>query len=173
MKKNELVIGKEYLSNGRQDWNTSIYDATRIKIVSLETGSWKWQNDHLVPSYLSSAMKGLKVQRLDKKTGEVKGEIVVTLASIRGAWEPTFAQIEKNHTDRIAAQEAAAARKQAARDRVGVLLAKVKSFLGLTSNYETARYVEDAYKTGKVLVSIDFLDAMITELDKQGWTYKP
>jgi hypothetical protein len=173
MKKKDLVVGKEYLSNGRQDWNTSIYNADRVKIVSLETGSWKWQNGILVPTTLSSSMKGLRVRVLDKKTGEEKGEAVVTLASLRGEWEPTFAAIQKNHNDRIQAQEAAYARRNAARDKVGILMAKVKSFLGLTSDYETSKYVADIYKENKVMISADFLDAMITELDKQGWKYQP
>lgn len=173
MKKADLVVGKEYLSNGRQNWNTNIYDATRVQVLSLETGAWKWQNGHLVQSSMSSAMKGLRVRVLDKKTGEEKGETVVTLASLRGGWEHTFAQIQKNHDDRVKFQQESAAKHQNARDRVGILMAKVKSFLGLTSDYETMRHVQDVYKEEKVMISIAFLDAMITELDKQGWTYKP
>jgi 5-hydroxyisourate hydrolase-like protein (transthyretin family) len=173
MKKSDLVVGKEYLSNGRQNWITSIYDATRVQVLSLEAGSWKWQNGHLVASTMSSAMKGLRVRVLDKKTGEEKGETVVTLASLRGEWEPTFAKVQQNHDDRIQAQENATARRTAARDRVGILMAKVKSFLGYTSDYETSKCVTDVYKEDKVMISVDFLDAMITELDKQGWTYKP
>lgn len=173
MKKSELVVGKEYLSNGRQDWNTSTYDATRVRITNLEIGSWKWSNGTLLSSSLSTAMKGLRVEVLDKKTGEVKGEGVVTLASLRGEWEPTFAAVQKRYDDRIKFQNDSAARHQAARDRVGILMAKVKSFLGLTSDYETMRHVQDVYKEEKVMISVAFLDAMITELDKQGWKYKP
>jgi 5-hydroxyisourate hydrolase-like protein (transthyretin family) len=173
MKKSDLVVGKEYLSNGRQDWNTSVYDATRVQVLSLETGSWKWQNGKLIVSHMSSAMKGLRVRVLDKKTGEEKGETVVTLASLRGEWEPTYAKIQKNHDDRVKLQQESNARRQNARDKVAILMAKVKSFLGLTSDYETMRHVQDAYKEDKVMISVAFLDAMITELDKQGWTYKP
>lgn len=174
MKLKDLVVGTEYLSNGRQDWNTSTYDATRVKIVDLVVGSWKWKDGQLVDGRgYSTSMKGLRVQVLDKTTGAIKGEGVVTLASLRGEWETTFAKVEQHHNDRIKFQNDSAARRQAARDRVGIVMAKVKSFLGLTSDYETSRLVQDVYKEEKVLISVEFLDAMIKELDKQGWTYKP
>lgn len=173
MKLKDLVVGTEYLSNGRQNWNTGVYDATRVKITDLVVGYWKWKDGKLVnsPGY-STSMKGLRVQVLDKKTGEVKGEGVVTLASLRGEWATTYAKVDKTNSDRIAAQKAADAQRHAARDRVGIVMAKVKSFLGLTSDHETYRLVHDAYKTDKVMINVEFLDAMITELDKQGWTYK-
>lgn len=173
MKKSELVVGREYLSNGRHDWNTSVYDVARIRIVDLTVGRWSWKNGRLIASNFSSAMTGLRVEALDKKTGEVKGETVVTLASIRGEWEPTFAKIQETYDARIKLQNESADRHQKARDRVGIVMAKVKSFLGLTSDYETSKLVRDDYKARTVVVDIDFLDAMITELDKQGWTYKP
>lgn len=172
MKLKDLVVGTEYLSNGRQNWNTSVYDSTRVKITDLVVGRWKWKDGKLVASSFSTAMSGLRVQVLDKKTGEVKGEGVVTLASLRGEWATTSAKVEKTHSDRVAALNAAEAHRHAARDRVGIVMAKVKSFLGLTSDHEVYGLVQDVYKTDKVMVNVEFLNAMITELDKQGWKYK-
>lgn len=173
MKKKDLVVGKEYLSNGKQDWTIGLYDATRVRILDLDVSVWRWKDGKLEKTTFSTGLTGLRVEVLDKNTGEVKGIGVVTLASLRGEWAPTYGRIKKNHEDRIQAQENASAYRTAARDRIGILMAKVKSFLGLTSDYEVSKLVTDVYKTDKVMINASFLDAMITELDKQGWTYKP
>lgn len=175
MKLKDIKVNGEYLSNGRQNWVTYRYDATRVRVLNLEVARWRadgkggWRKN----TGGLTGTTGLIVEVLHKETGEVQGQMVVTLASLRGEWAPTWKRVEDNHNSRIAFQEKQQKAKDAARDRVGIVLAKVKSFLGLTSDYETMRLVQDDYKMEKVLINVEFLDAMITELDKQGWKYTP
>lgn len=170
MKKKDLVIGKEYLSSSRQDWHVSTWDTHRVRIVDLEVKKWRWQNGKLVSGYGTFASTGLRAVKLNTATGAVEGEMVVTLASLRGEWEPTIAAVKAAAENRKKLAAEQQAKENERKNRLGIVLAKARQWLGIS---EFNPLIKENYSNkATVVVDVDLFDAMVTELEKQGWTYE-
>lgn len=172
MKKKDLVIGKEYLSSSRQDWQVSTWDTHRVRITDLEVKKWRWQAGKLevAPSWMSTGRTGLRAVKLNTVTGEVESEMVVTLASLRGEWEPTIVAVKAAAENRKKIADEKYAKDKERKNRLGVVLAKARQWLGIS---EFNPLIKENYSNkATVVVDVDLFDAMVTELEKQGWTYE-
>jgi hypothetical protein len=180
MKVKDLKTGAEYLVNRSQNWTDSTYssDTLRVRYQGSIVAHWKRDkvNGGWIPQKYASTSSvfgytthGVLVEILDHVTGEVKEQGVVSLASIRGAWEPTWKMVQENRARRDAERKAAEDARNAGRNRVGVVLAKAAQFLGLKPY---SNLVSDAYKTNHVMIDVNLLDAMLTELEKHDWKYE-
>ena len=170
MKKKDLVIGKRYFYSTRQDWHVSTWDTHCVEIVDLEVKKWRWQAGKLVPSGYMIGNTGLRALKINSVSGVVEGEMVVTLAGLRGEWEPTITAVKAAAEKRKKLADEQKAQEDARKNRLGVVLAKARQWLGVS---EFNPLIKENYSNkATVVVDVDLFDAMVTELEKQGWTYE-
>lgn len=167
MKAKDLVIGNEYYSNGRQEWDTSTWDSKRVRVLETVVKDWHFQNGKLKEgrTYSWGNHKGIRVMELDKETGADLKEDVVTLASVRGEWKPTNEKVQATIAARTAARLAQDAAHKAASDYAGVAVTFAMKALGIAFN-QIRRGT-----TNRIEVDPHVFMEMAKELEKQGWTY--
>lgn len=169
MKAKDLVIGKEYLSNATQSWVTDSFHGFRgthrVRLLDTKVGTWNIRNGEFMQVSSYRAMRGLRAETLDPTTGEVTGKEIVTLASIRGEWEPTWKLVQENIAIQRKLREQEAAARDALNNRFGAVF-HITEKLGL----KRFQHVNSRYNN--VEVDLDVFHAMAEELEKQGWVFK-
>lgn len=167
MKKSEIAVNGEYFQDRYQDWGQQEWNCARVRVVSTEVGNWKW--DYTANKYIKvvnssyHTIHGVRVVQLDKKTGEpMHGgqEKVVTMASLRGRWEETYAERSRKWAEKKAAQQAAHAKQAAQQAKIAGIVAAGKELLGGKVNQYGSLYVT---------LDADVFMQMVTVLGDMGW----
>lgn len=164
MKKKDLVVGTEYYSQSHKDWEFTSWGVRRVRVLDTNVQKWKW--DHVAKRYLtttySSGKTGLLVMELDV-TGKEQGQTVVTLASLRGEWEPTWKKVQANREQRDAFQKKHDQEVLTLRHRVQKVVA-----YGLQVFGKGVR--SNAYDS-QIIVDVELFAAMTKALDEMNWKY--
>lgn len=164
MKKSELKVGTEYYVCPSQDWLSTEWDVKRVRITNTEHGKWKWDgiNREYRSTTYSTGRSGIVVEELHKETGLVIGQTVVTLASIRGEWEPTAKEVEERRVAKRQHQKDADTKNKILIQEAGKAVAMAQQ-MGITG------VKTDAYGR-KVEVHPAIMQAMLLKLESIGWS---
>jgi len=179
MKRADLVVGKEYLLDTSNEWETNGYMYDKKRVVVLDTGGW------IKYSYYSATRKEQSVELMDGSTQKVRGghkshdgrgsyvvvaEIqksgrqapaeVASLISIRGEWEPCIAKVHE-----FAERKAAA--NQALKDKDREMRQRIKSQCEALSDHGIKvynSYVSREATFGTITLTLDEVDGVLERL---------
>ena len=173
MKQSELSVGLEVLGSTSRDWMLSTWSARRLRIVDTTDQYWTW--DFTAKTYKASsagfrAKKGIVVECLNKITGASEGQEIWSKAQLRGTWADSWKLVRGNAASRDKMQRDYEQDLAVKRQRQGVLMALARKVCGLPDKSYTV--TDDFSDPSKMKVDVDLFEAMLKELDKQGWEYK-
>lgn len=155
MKSSEIKVGMELLQARGNDWDDKPWNCSRVKVLNTKVAHWyrnsktgnQWQDNGYKSDYSGwggtsrRTTYGVIVQLLDKETGAVQGEKIVTLASLRGEWEPTWKAVKERRekAEKLRLDTAAAHKKRTQEADSAAKWAKV---LGLEGVYASGTEVK-------------------------------